>query len=86
MLAREWFARNRKIQRDYDAFWVERGGEGDNAGTYILPMRDYNAILSTKREPRLIDRYRATLSDQAKASVVVMPLARCRWSAKHVQA
>jgi uncharacterized protein len=86
VLAREWFARNRMIQQDYDAFWVERGGEGDNGGNYVLPMRDYNAVLGSKRAPRLIDRYRAALSDQAKASIVVMPLAMYRWSAKHVQA
>jgi hypothetical protein len=61
------------ILQDYDAFWVERGGEGDDSGNYVLPMRNYNAVLISKREPRLIDRYRAALSDQAKASIVVMP-------------
>ncbi len=68
--AAEWFRKGSKTMRDYDAFWIERGGTTDDFGGYLLPLRDYQARLKTAQDPRRIDLYRASLSDQVEAVLV----------------
>ena len=66
VLASEWFASDSVILRDYDAFWVERGGKAESVGGYLLPLRDYQDRLKEVQTPRLIDLYRASLSEQVQ--------------------
>ena len=67
VLATEWYNRDSVILRDYDAFWIERGGTAVADGGYILPLRDYGARLKEIQTPRMIDRYRAAVSEQVQA-------------------
>ena len=69
VLAAEWFASDSVILRDYDAFWIERGGKADPSGGYVLPLRDYQARLKSVQTPRLIDLHRAALSEQVQAKI-----------------
>jgi len=69
VLAEEWFKSDSVILLDYDAFWIERGGEWDETGCYILPLRDYRAVLEATRTPRILDRHRSPLCDQVQTAL-----------------
>ena len=66
VLVAEWYSRDSVILRDYDAFWIERGGTAVADGGYILPLRDYGARLKEIQTPRTVDRHRSALSDQVQ--------------------
>jgi uncharacterized protein len=57
------------IRRDYDAFWVERGGEPSPGVGFCLPHRDYEARLAERTNPRILDQHRATLSASTRATL-----------------
>ena len=69
VLAAEWFMSDSVISHDYEAFWTERGGQPSGEDGYILPMPNYQARVAATATPRLVDRYRAALSDQIALSM-----------------
>ena len=64
VLAAEWFMSGSVISRDYEACGTERGGKPACQYGYILPMPNYQARVAATGTPRLVDQYRAALSDQ----------------------
>ena len=70
VLAAEWFMSNSVISRDYDSFWKERGGIPEPGIGYLLPPCDYGARVTAAKDPRLLDRHRASISRQVEASIL----------------
>lgn len=71
VLAAEWMMSDSVISRDYDGFWLERGGTVDRDVGFRLPCPDYAGRVAATTTPRLIDTYRAALTNQVLANLPV---------------
>ncbi len=69
VLAAEWAFSDSVISRDYDAFWIERGGVELPSFGFVLPIPDYAARVAVNVAPRIVDQHRAALTQQVLATL-----------------
>ena len=69
VLAAEWSLSDSFISRDYDGFWLERGGGVLTNLGYSLPLTDYAARVAAAADPRIVDQHRASLAKQIEKTL-----------------
>jgi uncharacterized protein len=69
VLAAEWTFSDSVISRDYDGFWIERGGIALADVGFTLPLPDYAARATATANPRIIDVHRAALTQQVQVAL-----------------
>jgi uncharacterized protein VirK/YbjX len=70
VLAAEWAFSDSVISRDYDAFWIERGGVTLLGVGFVLPIPDYITRVAVNVSPRIVDQNRAVLTQQVLATLL----------------